>query len=167
MPRALPKNKINNFVSFLETLKNGYIFDTRYKFTERIFDSPQVWVFTNNLFDKTLLSNDRLNIWCIDDDKELVMYPSMETGSGIPYPIVESDDEEIPDIRYLFDDYINWCDDNRLYNLMWDYVAYRGHFDDSETSENINVIVNNSEGIIDCSASAFDSTPTEVWPTFS
>jgi len=87
MPRSLPKNKMSEFMAFVETLKNGYVFDTRYKFSERIFDGPVVWLFTNIKIDKSLLSGDRWVYWTIDDDKELVLYPSMEKGQEIKYPL--------------------------------------------------------------------------------
>ena len=95
MPRSLPKHKLSEFMAFVETLKNGYVFDTRYRFSERIFNSPVVWLFTNVLIDKKLLSGDRWVYWTIDDDKQLVYYPSMKRGPPIVYPMSEDDIDDL------------------------------------------------------------------------
>jgi len=49
MPRALNKNKMYEFFSGIESIKNGYCFDKRYKWTEKYFDSPEIWIFMNSL----------------------------------------------------------------------------------------------------------------------
>lgn len=102
MPRSLPKNKLSEFMAFVETLKNGYVFDTRYKFTERIFNSPVVWLFSNMIIDKALLSGDRWVYWTIDDDKELVLYPSMEKAQEIKYPLTEDELQDLADALDLW-----------------------------------------------------------------
>jgi hypothetical protein len=63
MPRAIKKDKLNGFYSAIESLKDGYAFDDRYKFVEKIFDSPCIWVFTNTYPDTDLLSEDRWKFW--------------------------------------------------------------------------------------------------------
>jgi hypothetical protein len=73
MPRALKKDKLGQFYSAIEDIKNGYAYDKRYSFKEKFFDSPNVWVFANVLPDFTLLSADRWKIWCVVD-RELVPY---------------------------------------------------------------------------------------------
>lgn len=102
MPRSLPKNKMAEFMAFVETLKNGYVFDTRYKFTERIFNSPVVWLFSNMVIDKALLSGDRWVYWTINDDKELVLYPSMEKAQEIKYPLTEDEKQDLGDALDLW-----------------------------------------------------------------
>lgn len=62
MPRAATKDKLYQLWSAIETVKGGYAYDDRYKFRERIFDPPQVVVFTNEEPDKKLLSPDRWDI---------------------------------------------------------------------------------------------------------
>lgn len=77
-PRSLSKTKLQQFWASVETLKSGYCFDTRYKFREAIYDSPNVIVFTNKMPNFDHLSLDRWKIWTINKDNELVY------GSG-PY----------------------------------------------------------------------------------
>ena len=85
MPRALPKAKLHDLMAFLETCKTGYVYDKRYHFRERVFSSPQVWVMSNALPDKKMLSNDRLITWTIKDD-ELVLWPSLKKAKPVVYP---------------------------------------------------------------------------------
>ena len=96
MPRSLPKNKLNEFMAFIETLKSGYVYDTRYKYTERFFDSPAVWIFCNIKLPLEMLSRDRWKIYNINENKELVLYPSGEKDTEIEYPI-EKVEEEVND----------------------------------------------------------------------
>jgi hypothetical protein len=95
MPRALPKNKLAEFFSFLETLKNGYVWDKRFCFKERLFNSPAVWVFMNVEPDLKLLTNNRWRLWAIRDDEELVDYRTMcKSDIPIDYPREEVVEEE-------------------------------------------------------------------------
>jgi len=71
MPRALKKDKLGQFYSAIETLKDGYAYDDRYTFKEKIFDCPNVWIFSNILPDFSLLSGDRWKIWEITPDLKL------------------------------------------------------------------------------------------------
>lgn len=79
MPRAIKKEKLYQMYSALETIKNGYAYDDRYHFKEKVFDCPNIWVFTNIFPDLSLLSQDRWVIWKIknnilvpyDDDIEI------------------------------------------------------------------------------------------------
>lgn len=68
LPRAMPKTKLKEFYSALEIIRGGYAFDTRYKFSEKIFDPPRIFVFTNVLPDMTLLSRDRWDILTVEDN---------------------------------------------------------------------------------------------------
>lgn len=63
MPRAMKKDKLGDFYSGLEALKNGIAYDKRYAFKKVRFDRPQVIVFTNTLPDFNMLSADRWEIW--------------------------------------------------------------------------------------------------------
>lgn len=67
MPRAINKDKLFQFYSAIEEIKNGYAYDDRYSFKEKNFDCPSVWVFTNVLPDRSYMSNDRWRIWRIQD----------------------------------------------------------------------------------------------------
>ncbi len=70
MPRAINKEKLFQMYSAIEEIKNGYAYDDRYKFKEKFFDCPNIWVFTNMVPDRTLVSNDRWKIWVVKN-KEL------------------------------------------------------------------------------------------------
>ena len=74
MPRALKKDKLGGFYSAIESVKDGYAYDDRYTFTEKIFDCPNIWVTSNSLPEFNLLSKDRWRIWEVNQDKELVPY---------------------------------------------------------------------------------------------
>jgi hypothetical protein len=74
MPRALNKDRLYGFYSAIETIKDGYAYDDRYKFKEKIFDCPNIWIFSNLLPDASMLSNDRWKIWEVDNNKVLIPY---------------------------------------------------------------------------------------------
>lgn len=59
MPRAISKDNLAGIYSSLETIKTGYIFDTRNKGRAMMITSPDIWVMTNVMPDKDLLSADR------------------------------------------------------------------------------------------------------------
>lgn len=67
MPKALDKDKLGNLFSAIETIKDGYAYDDRYSFKEKIFDSPNIFIFTNEKPDVTYLSNDRWKFWRVSD----------------------------------------------------------------------------------------------------
>jgi hypothetical protein len=71
MPRALKKDKLYGFYTAIESLKDGYAYDDRYTFKEKIFDCPNIWIFSNTLPDRELLSQDRWKIWVVDNSKNL------------------------------------------------------------------------------------------------
>lgn len=70
-PRALDKQKQEEFYSAIEKIKDGHVWDDRYKYVEKWFDSPTVWVFTNVPPNPRLLSRDRWVLWTIDEDGDL------------------------------------------------------------------------------------------------
>lgn len=67
MPRAISKDKLFQFWSAIETVKDGYAYDERYAFKEKYFDSPQVIVFMNTPPDTNLLSKDRWKLYEIEN----------------------------------------------------------------------------------------------------
>ena len=79
-PRALKKDKLYGFYSAIESIKNGFAYDDRYSYKEKIFDSPNIWVFTNSYPEKELLSPDRWKIWQVQDNN-LTLFPSFEGAS--------------------------------------------------------------------------------------
>lgn len=69
MPRAINKEKLFQFFAGIETLKSGYQYDDRYKFTRRLFDRPRICVFTNVYPDMKMLSKDMWKLWTIQNDQ--------------------------------------------------------------------------------------------------
>lgn len=74
MPRAMKKDRMADFYSGLECLKNGIAYDKRYAFKKRRMDRPQVIVFTNILPDWRFMSLDRWEVYTMGDDKSLTRY---------------------------------------------------------------------------------------------
>lgn len=62
MPRSIKPNKMQEFWSGIEQLKNGYCYDKRNSFKDRQFRTPHVIVLTNKMPDKEMLSEDRWDI---------------------------------------------------------------------------------------------------------
>ena len=73
VPRGFNQKKMDGMWTAIETVKNGYAYDDRYKFKEKIFGSPVIWVFMNEK-PVTRMSADRWKIWKIDDDSKLQVY---------------------------------------------------------------------------------------------
>ena len=96
MPRAINKQKLVEFYAGIEDIKNGFCFDTRYKYTELYFDTPEIWIFSNKLPDVHLLSKDRWIIWTIKDNELFLWSPTgdLKKGPDIKYPEPESEDDE-------------------------------------------------------------------------
>lgn len=66
MPRGMKKDKLGDFYSGIEVIKNGVAYDKRYNATKVRFDRPRIFVFTNTLPNLDLMSRDRWKIWKID-----------------------------------------------------------------------------------------------------
>lgn len=75
MPRSMNKERLGGFYSAIEMLKDGYAYDDRYSFKEKVFDSPNIWIFTNDLPNTGYASRDRWKVWCISEDYKLLEYP--------------------------------------------------------------------------------------------
>ena len=63
MPKSQNKKRLGGFYAGVETLKDGNLFDLRYKGRQVQIEKPRVFVFTNQVPDVTLLSQDRWRIW--------------------------------------------------------------------------------------------------------
>lgn len=68
MPRCMKKEKLFGFYSGVEMLKDGYAYDDRHNFKEKVFDCPNIWIFSNMIPDRTLLSADRWKVHMISGD---------------------------------------------------------------------------------------------------
>lgn len=71
IPRAMKKSALAPLYSAIENIKDGYAFDDRYNFKEEFFDSPTVWVFTNEPPKPEWLTTDRWRFWHINKDHML------------------------------------------------------------------------------------------------
>lgn len=74
MPRGMKKDKLGDFYSGIEVIKNGVAYDKRYAAKKIRFDRPRVFVFTNGLPEFSLMSKDRWNVWTVDKEKKLIKY---------------------------------------------------------------------------------------------
>lgn len=62
MPRGMKKDKLAEFYSGIEIIKNGVAFDKRYSASKLRFDRPRVVIFTNTLPNFELMSADRWKV---------------------------------------------------------------------------------------------------------
>lgn len=70
IPKGIDKKKLREIYCAIEQIKNGFVYDTRYKYKEKMFNPPHVWVFTNSLEGlEASLSGDRIKLWLIEDNQ--------------------------------------------------------------------------------------------------
>lgn len=74
LPRSMDQTKVSGIYSAIEQIKNGCVYDLRYRYEEWWFDSPQIWVFCNTLPYTSGLSKDRWKFWTIDAEFKLQKY---------------------------------------------------------------------------------------------
>jgi hypothetical protein len=74
MPRGMKKDKLGDFYSGIEIIKNGVAYDKRYAGKKKRFDRPRIFVFTNMLPEFSLMSKDRWNVWLVNEKYELIKY---------------------------------------------------------------------------------------------
>lgn len=72
IPRAIPKGKLAELFAGIESLKDGQLYDTRYKGRYETRERPAVWVFSNIIPEDKWLSADRWAYWRIDAEYKLV-----------------------------------------------------------------------------------------------
>lgn len=104
MPRAINKEKLFQFFSGIETLKSGYCYDDRYKFTRRLFDRPRICVFTNVEPDKSLLSKDMWKTWCVEDSLLLPFPNNKHIRELDTEAVIVDDDSELATMEINFID---------------------------------------------------------------
>lgn len=73
LPRSLTMDvkKFAPFMTAIEQIKKGKVFDMRFHYKEWWFDSPQVWVFANHPPNLDFMSKDRWRLFVIDGFKNL------------------------------------------------------------------------------------------------
>ena len=69
MPRGMKKDRLGDFYSGIEVIKNGVAYDKRYTAKKLRFSRPRIMVFTNELPILSLMSPDRWNIWTISNNE--------------------------------------------------------------------------------------------------
>lgn len=65
IPRAFNQEKMRAMWSAIESIKDGYAYDDRYSFKEKVFDCPVIWVFMNQTPDTLTLSSDRWRFYSV------------------------------------------------------------------------------------------------------
>lgn len=71
-------NTMQDVMEAIEKIKNGDIQSGKYGGTDVQFQTPHVWVFTNEKPDLRLLSADRWKLWKVASDKSLIDYNKEE-----------------------------------------------------------------------------------------
>lgn len=66
-PRSMKKDHLCEFYSGIEALKNGFVYDKRYKGQKRWIDRPAIIIFSNTLPPSAAMSRDRWKVWSIVD----------------------------------------------------------------------------------------------------
>lgn len=74
MPRSINKDRLYQFYAGVESLKDGFAYDDRYCYKQKVFDCPNIWIFSNRLPNFEMLSPDRWKIWSINKKYELKPY---------------------------------------------------------------------------------------------
>lgn len=77
-PRGVSHKAQNALWCGLEDLKNGFVYDTRYKYDYIRFNEPRVFVFTNTLPPVYLMSKDRWKYWYVCNDELKTYLPGPE-----------------------------------------------------------------------------------------
>ena len=67
----MKKDKLGDFYSGIEVIKNGVAYDKRYKAHKVRFNRPRMFVFTNMLPNFSFMSKDRWNVWEVNSAFEL------------------------------------------------------------------------------------------------
>lgn len=84
LPRAYNKDKLGGLYSAIELIKVGPVYDERNQWKEWWYDSPRVWVFSNEPPDFNLLSADRWKCWtiCPRESKLIPWVPAALTANA-------------------------------------------------------------------------------------
>lgn len=89
VPRSVEDKSWGKWLSALESMKNGFLYDHRYTATEKWIDSPGIVVFANELPPPTMLTGDRIKI---------IKPGRFDAGAAIRYG--EERDGEIIDLSH-------------------------------------------------------------------
>lgn len=72
LPRAQNKKALAALFTSIEVIKSGIVSDTRYTYKSWLFDSPVIWVMTNQDIEVAYLSRDRWKVWKFTSEGRLV-----------------------------------------------------------------------------------------------
>lgn len=84
LPRAQPEKSMKSMLAGLEMLKDGRLYDWRYKGKTRTIRPPAIWVFSNQEPDMSLLTINRWNVWTINAAFELVPHQVVIPAKSAP-----------------------------------------------------------------------------------
>jgi len=106
IPRGLKKDKLNEFYSGIESLKDGVVFDKRHRARKIRFDRPNIFIFTNTKpQDETLdmISIDRWRIYIVNATSKQLdnITPQVLQGRGSNFNIESNIDSPNNDIEIL------------------------------------------------------------------
>lgn len=69
IPRAINQQGMRGLWAAVESLKDGYCYDLRYKFRECYFDCPVIWCFMNEMPETKWLSADRWKFFNVENNQ--------------------------------------------------------------------------------------------------
>lgn len=72
IPRSVNNKRLVSLMTAIETIKDGWVYDFRYKFKAHEFNRPQIWVMTNNPIERKYLSPDRFIFWAFNSENEMI-----------------------------------------------------------------------------------------------
>jgi len=75
LPRAMPKDRLAGLYAGIESLKDGQLYDKRYKGTFKYIPEPNIIVFTNKFPKMSHLSPDRWIFWSVVDYELVPVQP--------------------------------------------------------------------------------------------
>lgn len=124
LPRAMCKERLHGIFTTIEVMKTGYLSDTRNQFKDYDVDSPNIWVFTNELPENTnYLSQDRWKLWTVNEKRELVQFRRTASCNTInctpPAQPAQTIYKKVEDyfVKNDYENYIVFSDDDGDSNL--------------------------------------------------
>lgn len=72
LPRAMDQEKLGGFITAIEYIMSGHVYDVRNRYDEWDFDTPSIWIFSNTHPDTGTLTADRWSVWGISTDQQLI-----------------------------------------------------------------------------------------------
>ncbi len=78
IPRSVDQTKMTSFWAGIECLKRGKVYDLRYKYRQKLIDSPHIWVFMNQMPNLQAITNRRWKLWKIEEEELIRHKPGNE-----------------------------------------------------------------------------------------